>query len=224
MAVIRFIGDVHGKTERYQNIVRNADEEGAATFQLGDMGLGFKGVKVPLDMDDQHRFIRGNHDDPASCWMHPAYAGDFGYDPKYDLFFLGGAFSIDYEWRQRAMLAGGDACWWDDEELSERELDIAIQQCIEHKPRIIATHEAPASVAEQLLLPIVLRGSGNDYFGNKMVCVRSRTAKALDRLFNAWHPQYWIFGHYHTDWTAWIQSTTFHCCAELSTFDIEFTT
>ena len=95
--LIRFIGDVHGHIDAYMRVRGNTP-----SFQIGDMGLGFPNTALPKG--GEHRFIRGNHDDPAACRKHPNYAGDFGYDPDCDLFYMGGAWSIDGEWRKERML------------------------------------------------------------------------------------------------------------------------
>lgn len=219
---IRFIGDVHGNTRGYQTLVRNADKDGVATFQIGDMGMGFS-ASVPLDMGDQHRFIRGNHDDPALCRAHPAYAGDYGFDEKYNLFFLGGAFSIDWIGRQKYMRQGGKPVWWADEELSLNELDAAFELYRKSAPRIVATHECPASVAEELLLPMILSSNTHqaEYFNAKLGCKTSRTSVMLERMFEIHKPEWWVFGHYHVDWTREIRGAVFRCVAELTTTDIK---
>lgn len=217
MSVIRFVGDVHGKIAPYLEIIRKADTEEISTFQVGDMGLGFRGI-VLSRLGSRHRFIRGNHDDPAACRAHPSYAGDWGADR--DLFYLGGAFSIDWAWRRAYMASGGEPVWWADEELSQDELDAAFELYRKAAPRIVMTHEAPASVSEELLLPMLLGSSQGGYFSAKLGRKHSRTAITLERMFNIHQPKYWVFGHYHVDWRREIHGTQFICLAELSTIDI----
>ena len=68
----RVIGDVHGNIAEYLAICSECDR----SVQLGDMGLGFKGVYLPSDEVMNHKFIRGNHDDPAACREHPYFIKD----------------------------------------------------------------------------------------------------------------------------------------------------
>ena len=76
MTLIKFIGDVHGKYGRYETILKNSD---LPTIQVGDMGVGFfhrdyEGTLRPFAnppydkmVAGNHRFIRGNHDNPYVC-------------------------------------------------------------------------------------------------------------------------------------------------------------
>ena len=111
MAKIVLVGDVHGKIPEYQEILAQHD---GPVIQLGDMGCGF--LPIPK-FAYQHRFIRGNHDDPAVAQRHQNYLGEFGYVKTFGIFFMGGAFSIDFQMRQEWMAQGISPCWWRDEEL-----------------------------------------------------------------------------------------------------------
>ena len=51
------IGDVHGKINEYLQLIKNRKH----SIQLGDFGVGF--VDIP-ELPINHRFIRGNHDNP----------------------------------------------------------------------------------------------------------------------------------------------------------------
>lgn len=205
---IVFVGDVHGKTERYCSMVMDIK---TPTFQIGDMGLGFQGTFLPHR--DKDRFIRGNHDDPAVCKAHPNYAGEFGYDPEYEMFFMGGAWSIDWAWRRAHMLQGGSAVWWADEELSAEQLAQAKELYIQTKPLIVATHECPASVVPDVL-PTGFRGE-------KLECIYTRTSQTLDEMFKIHQPKLWVFGHYHIDRELDNNGTKFICLNELSTLEVD---
>jgi len=52
--------------------------------------IGRPGVVLP-ELPPEHKFIRGNHDDPKFCREHPNYLGNFGYLPDDELFFVSGA-------------------------------------------------------------------------------------------------------------------------------------
>lgn len=229
-----FIGDVHGKIKSYRNIIR-ALPEGSKSLQLGDMGLGFKGVHLYAkgSMDrGWHRFIRGNHDGPEACRKHPCYLGDYGYLPEERLFYLGGAWSIDQAYRTE------DVSWWRDEELSYEALDKAYQLYVQCRPKIVATHEAPSKAAfqmlERLMLPakyvghapcptdqnVRLKGDEYAYYKAKLGCVNTRTSQALQRMFEEHQPEWWGFGHYHLTTEFKIGPTNFFCLNELDTKEI----
>lgn len=195
-----FVGDVHAKIDRLLSKL-NGDE----VFQLGDMGLGFKGVYLPKQKN--LRFIRGNHDSPQKCQAHPNYAGEFGYDDKRKLFYLGGAFSIDYQWRTEGV------SWWRDEELNPVQLQEAAKQYAEVKPKIVATHDCPDSVRIKLLREIAI-----NFRPEKDV--PTRTATALQAMFEQHKPDIWLFGHYHIDKDFEHEGTRFICLNELSTFEM----
>jgi|ERR1700733_14487232 len=205
--MIKIIGDVHGKTGDYKRLVRSM-EPGQRSVQIGDMGVGFSGVIIH-DMSQDHKWFRGNHDNPEKCRRHPNYLGDWGYLPEDKLFWLAGAFSIDRIYRTPGVT------WWEDEELSYLELQKAIGYYEAVKPKYVLSHEAPSEVAKRLLLD--LQGP---YFASKLACSMSRTAEALQRMFDLHKPEEWIFGHYHVDKQLEWHGTLFTCVAELSTYDL----
>lgn len=79
MKSIRFIGDVHGNWKRYKKIINDCD----TSIQVGDFGVGFISKiteqvhsNPPYDhmKRGDHRFIRGNHDNPNVCKsIHSGY-------------------------------------------------------------------------------------------------------------------------------------------------------
>lgn len=205
---LKIIGDVHGKTGLYKRLVRSMPP-GQKSFQVGDMGVGFKGVKV-YPMSQDHRWFRGNHDNPEKCRKNPNYLGDYGYLPEYSLFWLAGAFSIDRIWRTEGV------SWWQDEELSYEELSKAIDLYEKVKPRYVISHETAAKAGKIMLLE--LEGA---YYSEKLECTGSRTAEALQMMFDIWKPEEWVFGHYHLSTTFNFQGTKFTCVPELGVYDLE---
>jgi hypothetical protein len=196
-----FIGDCHGKIDtlmRQLQSLHDRKKEGYI-LQIGDMGLGFSGVKLPLT-SGKFGFIRGNHDCPSMCQEHPNYAGEFGM--WRDVFVVGGAYSID--WAHR--IPGRS--WWFNEELSIEQGEEALQQYLSNKPRIVASHEAPTVVAETLL-----RDGG--FRPEKWDSTQSRTARLLQRMFSQHQPEHWVFGHYHRSWQLTLEGTKFQCLNEL---------
>lgn len=237
-----FIGDVHGKTELLTEKLWSREFIGKLAFQLGDMGIGFRGVRLREFPRKHFLWIRGNHDNPAWCREHPNYAGDFGYLADEQLFYLGGAWSIDKDWR-----TPGES-WWEDEELDYKDLDAAYQLYVKVKPRVVATHEAPSKAAWSMLdafgkwttseggihIPsghapcptdqsVAVKGDEYEYYKAKLGCVNTRTSQALQRMFEEHQPEYWMFGHYHLDRTFKIGRTEFCCLNELSTRELVLT-
>ncbi len=212
------IGDVHGKTKEYQKIVRRLPE-GQPSVQLGDVGIGFPGVGLHK-MAEHHQWFRGNHDNPEKCRATTNYIGagsDWGFKPELSLFWMAGAFSIDRGWRTE----GVD--WWPDEQLSYDELGKAIDAYIAAKPRYMLSHEAPTKVGMILLADLI-----GPYFAAKGECPNSRTAQALQSMFESHKPEEWVFGHYHVDKSLELNGpaefpwrTKFTCVAELSQYELE---
>jgi Calcineurin-like phosphoesterase len=205
-----FIGDAHGKIKNLLQLltrlrsIKDHNKQPGRIIQLGDMGLGFPNVILP-PQDDAFAFIRGNHDSPSLCRQHPNYARDWGMFNG--IFFVAGAYSIDAAWRiQWEAAHRGQHLWWPDEQLPDESLEAAYQQYLVSKPSIVATHEAPAAVGRQIL---------QGFRAEKLDCVTSRTAVALQRMFAQHQPNNWFFGHYHRSWTQDIEGTTFTCLNEL---------
>lgn len=206
--MITLIGDVHGKISGYLDVINSIPFD-ARTIQLGDMALGFKGVALPV-LPANHKWIRGNHDDPAKCRAHPNYLGDYGFLKEDGLFYLAGAFSID-----RAFRVSGYS-WWPDEEQSWEELQKAIDLYMEVKPRYVISHDAPSEAGYNLLTRAAI-----GFRPEKLSSPRSRTAEALQVMFDAFQPKEWVFGHYHIDKSFLWRGTKFTCVNELSTYQLE---
>lgn len=209
---IHFVGDVHGKTDQYQKKLRQKFL-GQNTFQVGDMGIGFPGTPgLHKDiMGDTHKWIRGNHDDPDKCAQltDRGYLGNFGYIKEFDLFYVGGAFSIDHMWRVPGK------SWWAGEENSYPELAEAINLYERVKPKYVFSHDTVSSAATWLLTAIA-----GGFRSEKMLSADSRTAVALEQMFQIHQPKEWIFGHYHIDKSFNWKGTKFTCLNELNVYTI----
>ncbi|SRR5258708_7625896 len=203
---IQIIGDVHGKTHVYQKMLRQKFE-GQRTIQIGDMGIGFAGTPgLHKDiMGENHKWFRGNHDDPAKCRASAGYLGDYGFLPEDNLFYIAGAYSIDYMWRTPGH------SWWADEELSSSELSKALDLYIQSKPRFVISHEAPQHAATWLL---TMAAPG--FRPEKLV--QTRTGNVMQRMLDYHRPEKWIFGHYHINKTFEFQGVEFTCVNELSNY------
>lgn len=202
------VGDVHGHTDQYQKMLRQKYFT-ERTIQIGDMGIGFKGVGLHK-MDDRHKWFRGNHDNPAECYKNPNYMGDYGYLPDDRLFWLAGAFSIDYEWRTPGRT------WWANEELSWTELDQAITLYKAMKPEFVLSHDCPEEVSLHMLTSIA-----PGFRPEKIV--KTRTGSALQVMFDYHKPKEWVFGHYHLDKSFEWKTTKFTCVNELSVYELKTT-
>jgi len=188
-----FIGDVHGSFKKYEYILFKMQHKGGVkgvpcSLQVGDMGLGFRergegyekdGKTYAPELGPEHKFIRGNHDDPALCNSHPNYAGDWKYFKYPDIFVVGGGFSIDYYWRTPGI------SWWENEELTNRQAGQMLRYYKKYKPRIVVTHECPTIVKENVLTNSAKRD------------ITSKTELKLQEMYENHKPEFWIFGHHH---------------------------
>ena len=190
------IGDVHGDMDKYLALTESLGT--IPSIQVGDFGAGF--VSLPK-LNLQHRFIRGNHDSPDVCRTHPNYLGDYGLlEPS--TFYISGAESIDKAYRTIGI------SWWPEEELSYEELSAAIRLYMSVKPNTVISHECPLVAARDMLSKLYIGVSPRGDKG------QSRTAQALQVMFEKHQPLNWYFGHYHFKREFRIGRTTFRCVAE----------
>ena len=201
---MRYIGDVHGKFNRYEKLIADCPE----SIQVGDMGVGFRsqnGVfqNPPYDKmcAGNHRFIRGNHDYPAMCKKMQHYIADG--TSEGDRFFVGGALSIDQQYRIE------NVSWWRDEELSYAQLQEILEQYEKSKPDIMVTHDCPEMVARRM------------FNNGEKLDFPSVTRTAFEQFFEIWQPRIWIFGHWHQTKRIAIDECEFQCIGECEFLDID---
>jgi len=209
MSKMMLIGDVHGKWEKYADILKTHQPE--SSVQVGDFGVGFYGEN-PQRADalkdamatygGNNRFIRGNHDNPDVCREYEGWIPDATFDEDTGVFYLGGAWSIDYQWRTQGI------DWWEDEELSYDELQAAIDVYERAKPRVVVTHECPEDIVGYMM----------PWYKQDF---RSRTRDALGSMWSLHKPQLWVFGHWHSSVTASFEGCQFTCLNELEHLTIE---
>lgn len=199
-----FIGDVHGKFRAYREIIRDVP----ASIQVGDMGVGFINPATdrptenpPYDamVQGNHRFIRGNHDNPGVCRKHSQWIKDGAVEG--DIMFIGGAYSIDKDYRTP------NYTWWADEELSDDEFDLMVPIALAAQPKIMVTHDCPTEVCAQMY-------ASHHRFDD------SRTEIGLQKVFEAHQPDLWIYGHHHISFDQIINGTRFICLPELATIEV----
>ena len=139
-----------------------------------------------------HKILMGNHDSRKLFSNHPNYLGDYGYHEKSGIFYISGAFSIDFDMRT----IGID--WWEWEELSWKELQTVIEMYGDVKPRMVASHDVP-SIAAHTMFPETSKRHWH-----------SRTQEAMDRCYEIYAPEIWIHGHYHVTKKT-LGTTRFQC-------------
>lgn len=212
MTLTRIIGDIHGKLYDYQ--MHSINDFKGPTIQVGDFGIGFAGpywhdqVSAWQKENTQHRFIRGNHDNPEKCKTMPGFITDGKVEN--DVMFIGGAWSIDRAWRTEGI------DWWPDEELSIVALDHLIGVYDMVRPRVMITHDAPTDVTFQMFVQ-----SGLALGGSSAKKINTRTGQALQAMFDIHQPDEWYFGHWHVTMQCKFGRTMFHCLGELDYVDIE---
>jgi hypothetical protein len=198
--MITLIGDVHGKYQRYYEIVREKDRH-PYTIQLGDFGFKYDTLKN-LD-PEKHKVLGGNHDNYDVVREVPHYLGDYGISSLNGLefFYYRGAYSIDQQDRTIGIN------WWAQEEVEIEGFLKARELYRQTRPDFVISHDCPESVSPYLLDP------WSRIYQNK-------TGWALQELFNIHKPKFWRFGHYHKKWSMDIEGTNFKCLDELEVEDI----
>lgn len=192
---MRFIGDVHAKFDRYLELTETAE----SSIQVGDFGAGFR--DLPLISTD-HRFIRGNHDNPAICRNSPNWIPDCTVEDR--IMFVGGGESIDRVNRTEGL------DWWADEQLSTDQFFQAMDTWENSHADIMVTHECPHDISPLL-------------FDKRGMKVRnpSKTSQALSSILWIRRPKIWIFGHWHIGVDEVIDGTRFICLGELQAIDLD---
>jgi predicted phosphodiesterase len=179
------------------------------------MGVGFgQGDYWHESLDEMlqaanARFIRGNHDNPNTCKTMNSWICDGLVEN--DIIYVGGAWSIDYRWRTMGLDL------WEDEELSHTELNRIIDVYDLVRPRIMVTHDCPEVASLELFIK-----NGNALAGTTQF--KTRTAAALQAMFEIHQPELHIFGHWHGDRDQVIDGTRFICLNEMSYCDVDMET
>lgn len=212
---LTFLGDIHSQMVNAEKKTRPRRGDLGTIIQIGDLGMGFSRRlratrnRVPFRGDAEllesriDFFIRGNHDNPEECRKNPSYLGDYGYNDFLNMFWVGGAHSIDSYKRTEGL------DWWPDEQLSYAEMGEAVALYKESKPRIMLTHDCPISIAKAM-------------FGFSEAKLRyNNTNLGLEAMFEAHQPEHWIFGHYHQNRFKKVNNTLFRCVKTLDTYTIE---
>ena len=212
---MRLIGDTHGMFSAYFEKIKQSD----CSIQLGDFGLAkawYKLVRNRID-PERHKIIPGNHDDYGGG-IREEYTfgkdyGDVSWN-NFNFFFVRGAWSIDHEYRT----IGID--WWEEEELSYKELKKAIDLYELQKPEIMLSHDGPGKITSKIVGGYYKKDYIRNYIARNYI--RSRTGDALREMFGLHKPKLWIFSHWHHNTFETVYGTLFVILDELS--DIDYNT
>lgn len=198
---VTFISDVHANWDTYTKLC----EQHEHTVQVGDFGMGFERPphRVVPYLSKNHRFIRGNHDDPAKCKAHPNYIPDGTIEilGSTKVMFIGGAWSID-----RALRTEG-LNWWSDEQLSYMQFQDLIDIYKDEKPDMMVTHDCPTDFARKFIL------------GAHKPSYPSTTGSAFQVMRQIHQPKIWVFGHWHLDIDIEFEGTRFLCSKETAIYN-----
>lgn len=211
--MVRLIGDIHGDWYNYLNIALASPDK--KSIQVGDFGIGFAGsywheLTNEFHAQEDHRFIRGNHDNPDKCRKEM-----IGYIPdgsvENETMFIGGAWSIDHAWRTEGIN------WWCDEQCSYAEMDLFLNVYEATKPRYMITHDAPIEITNEMFIK-----TGLSIGGREAKQIPNVTNQALQAMFEIHQPEFWFFGHWHITKHLKYGNTTFMCLGEMDYVDFDF--
>lgn len=211
---ILLVGDTHGDRGLAHRITYHARDTGHnAVIQLGDFGFGWRtndfGNDVWLtevseaaqEFKVPWMFIDGNHDNHPLLWKTDMPAG-VTYMPRgstteingVTVGFIGGGISVDRHWRKIGK------SYWYTEEISDDEADQIADKFSNDKPKIILSHDAPAS------FPALKHGRSDSEIRSiwpmDALADADRHRNRFERIFRAAKPELWVHGHYHYRYNA----------------------
>ncbi len=213
MTSLLLIGDVHGKLDKWQQILLGSKKD--FNIQVGDVGLGFRKNGKWIDTDwlrSNDFWIHGNHDSYDKCLGAKGFLGRFGmFKPlarTAGVFFVSGADSIDREGRTEGI------DWWANEELSYAECIQCLDLYKQVKPSYVISHDCPFEIAKRIKEVL-----GHNGFSHLSVSL-SRTRSLLQNMFEYHQPNEWFFGHWHKSWSEEVKGCRFTCLNELETHNL----
>lgn len=192
---LTIIGDVHGKIERYKEIIDNCE----FSICVGDFGFKEEWDWHITTIKGRHWINPGNHDFGPYMKTTLPSTRNFGWWPDYQLMTIRGAESIDKHFRTEGI------DWFANEELNYQEQLAAFDWYCKVKPKIVISHDCPQSVMTSL-------------FGYPE---KSQTRTMLEMMFQEHQPDFWVFGHHHKNKDVQIGRTRFVCLNELETLTFE---
>jgi hypothetical protein len=223
VSFLRVIGDVHAQIghddvvrrhgRSYREIIAGAEH----SVQIGDMGddEAYRSLVEHVD-PARHRFFGGNHEHYVA--LPPHALGDFGAVALggVEFFFVRGAASTDKTQLLDMGRQVGKTLWYEQEELTDAQMDAAEQAYLAARPTVMLSHDAPTEMARMVWAHGMRLGPPNPEAAYRP----SRTCEFLARLWKQHAPRLWAFGHYHRDWNDQEGATLFRCVGELSWIDV----
>lgn len=207
-AWLRIIGDLHRSRAVYRAMLFQCEY----SIQIGDFDFSYDWLEegsIPVNVK-RHRFLTGNHDNMDTAPQSPYYLGDYGVHaiPEFgDIFYVRGAFSVDYRRRREFSCGKGHPKnWWANEQLSVPELTKALELYESVKPDFVISHECPVDVVKYVTDPMLLHN-----LGFKEGTVITNTNTALQAMHDVHKPKVHCFGHYHRHFDQVIDGTRYIC-------------
>lgn len=213
-------GDIHGDFRLLTyKITIELDLHDTTVIVCGDCGFGFEKKNYYLEAvynrikdrlennNNDLLFFRGNHDDPSY------FNGENKIDlphfktlPDYEvldsdkgrILVVGGATSIDREYRLDVMAKEDKVLWWKDERPTKRD-----PQDVPDNIKVVLSHEAPIQ-----LDPVVSR---MDYEPLDLYQNTIKDRDYLGKLLVDLNPSYWYYGHYHQSFSGTWGKTLWRC-------------
>lgn len=201
---IRGIGDVHDKVQDYQMLAGKADY----SIQVGDWSVDvgkYDQMKLSAATypPEKHVVLLGNHDNYDKARNYDFVLDDYGV--WNEIFYYRGADSFNKQMQLAREKADGRKRWWEEEELSESEMEQCLTAYEEAKPDILISHDGPQFIVEKFLK--VKNESRTRLFGN--------------RLYEIHRPKLHLIGHHHQSLDVQIENTRFMCLDILEYHDFE---
>ncbi len=196
------IGDCHGLTSQYEEIIKYLEGDGIQSILLGELGFHNQHLWfLNSPLSKQNKVLFGNHD--FFPWIDKPYSlGRFKHLPEHNMFAMAGAFSIDQQHR----VEGRD--WFREEEMNVAEERDCLKAYLKAKPEIVITHDAPMFVVDKMFNYSYKYPNGQ------------RTNMYFQNLFYQHQPKVWVFAHHHKGKDMIIEKTHFICLDELQTLKI----
>lgn len=194
---ITIIGDVHGKLDKYQQLLKKYE---APTIQVGDFGFEREHLWHEKFINPKyHRIVFGNHDYLPNI-DKPHSFGDTSTFVWRDLkiMTIRGASSPD-----RALRTPGIS-WFYNEEISYVGWNSVIDTAKDFSPDIVISHTTPSSVSQTRW----------GYPGNTL------TEQGLEAVLDCCKPILWLHGHYHVQYQQQYGKTIFIGLNECGAYSI----
>jgi len=233
-----FLGDIHGNFNYVKWYIKAHKIKDCTIYQVGDFGIGFTNEFNDMNtLGDLNKFlkeyniqmyvIRGNHDNPKFFDGHLAnHFDNLHLLADYTVIDIegtkilgvGGAISVDRRPRMREQLEYARAnrdieLYWYDEVFVLDEEKLKTFENID----IVVTHTAP-----DFCMPVNKNGFGHlvqtfaqddKKLYDDLRQERDLVTKMCNILKEKNKPDYWFYGHFHTDWFGNIEGVNYRLLA-----------